>query len=208
MVDFQSRESRRGHDNEDEESEQAKQAETEPDSSEMDPGELVAEGSSNGEVTDEGLGVAVVRVNGEFTVEDDRAGAAAIEVLEQEDYEVPTREVVAADYDNVQQTIGGLVVRDDVDAIVTLGGVGVGPDEVTVEAVRALVEKILPGFGELFRTIARESNVTGIVRNRTTAGLVDGVPVFCLPETEDAARIGLADIALPELEALVAEAGE
>lgn len=210
MVDFQSRESRRGNkDDEDEDEEEAsEQAETEPESSEFEPGETVSEEPSDEEVAEEGLGVAVVRVDGEVTVEEDRAGAAAVEVLEREGYEVPTREVVAADFDNVQQNIGGLIVRDDVHAIVTLGGIGVGPDEVTVEAARALFDKTLPGFGELFRTMARESNGTGVVRNRTTAGVVDGVPVFCLPETEDAARIGLADIALPELEPLVAQAGE
>lgn len=206
MVDFQSRESRRGHDDEDEddEEEESVQAGSEPASTEPEPEETVGEADA-GDSADE-LGVAVVRVNGEVTVEDDRAGAAAVEILEREGYEIPTREVVAADFDNVQQNLGGLVGRKDVHAIVTLGGDGVGPDEVTVGAARGLFDKTLPGFGELFRTMARESIGTGVVRTRTIAGLVDEVPVFCLPETEDAARLGLADIALPELETLVAEA--
>lgn len=207
MVDFQSRDSRRDYDD-DEDDEESEEADSEPDSSDIELEESVDEEPAVGDVGDEDIGVAVVRVNGEVTVEDDRAGAAAIEVLEREGHEVATREVVAADFDNVQQNLGGLVVRDDVQAIVTLGGEGVGPEEETVDAARALFDKTLPGFGELFRTMARESIGTGVVRTRTTAGVVDGVPVFCLPETADAARLGLADIALPELESLVAESSE
>jgi len=211
MVDFQSRDSRRGRGDEDEADETEEAEESPSESHPQSDGEADAslDEEAVGEAGDGGgIGVAVVTVNGDVTVEEDRAGAAAVEVLEDAGHGVPARDVVAADFDHVQQTLGGLVVRGDVDAIVTLGGDGVGPEDVTVGAARGLFEKTLPGFGELFRSMARESIGTGVVRTRTTAGVLDGVPVFCLPETADAARLGLEDIALPELETLVAECAE
>ena len=209
MVDFQSRDSRRGRgdedDGEEDEGEDSPSG-TEPDSGTGSDVAVAEEPATEGE--EAGIGVAVVTVNGDVDVESDRAGAAAVEALEEAGHRVPARDVVAADFDHVQQTLGGLVGRGDVDALVTLGGDGVGPDDVTIGATRGLFEKTLPGFGELFRSMARESIGTGVIRTRTTAGVIDGVPVFCLPETADAARLGLEDIALPELETLVAECAE
>ena len=211
MVDFQSRDSRRGPGDEDEGDEVAETEESPSEShpeSDVESEATVDDGTADGAGDEGGIGVAVVTVNGGVAVEDDRAGTAAVEVLQTAGHGVPTRDVVAADFDHVQQTLGGLVVRGDVDAIVTLGGDGPGPDDVAVGAARGLFEKSLPGFGELFRSMARESTGTGVIRTRTTAGILDGVPVFCLPETADAARLGLEDIALPELETLVEECRE
>jgi molybdenum cofactor biosynthesis protein B len=165
--------------------------------------ETHAAGVTTGAATE--LGVAVVTVGDDVTVETDRAGTAAMDMIDANDYDVAIREVIAGEYDNVQQTLGGLVVRDDVDAIVTLGGDGVGPADVTVDAARTLFDKELPAFGELFRARAGESIGTRVLHTRTCAGIMDGVPVFCLPGSAEAAQLGLEEIVLPEIDALVDE---
>ena len=151
------------------------------------------------------VGVAVVTVSTSRTLEDDPAGDAIAAAVEEEN-ELVTRELVPDEYDEVQGTVDALASREDVDCIVTTGGTGVTPDDVTIEAVRPLFAKELPGFGELFRARSREDIGTRVVATRATGGIADGVAVFCLPGSEDAARLG-AEIVVAEAAHLVGLAG-
>jgi molybdenum cofactor biosynthesis protein B len=141
---------------------------------------------------------AVVTVSSTRSREDDTAGDAIEAALRDSGAEIPTRDVIRDDFDNVQSAVDALVGRDDVDVVVTTGGTGVTPDDVTVEAIRPLFEKELPGFGELFRRLSFEEIGTKVVGTRAVAGIADGVPVFCLPGSENAARLGTEEIIVEE----------
>jgi molybdenum cofactor biosynthesis protein B len=145
------------------------------------------------------LGVAVVTVSSTRTHEDDPSGDVIESAVESAGHEVVTREIIDDDYDGIQSSVDTLVDRTDVDAVVTTGGTGVTPDDVTIEATRPLFDKELPGFGELFRGLSREDIGTRVVGTRATAGIAGGVPVFCLPGSENAARLGIDDVVLPEV---------
>ncbi|WP_318568438.1 MogA/MoaB family molybdenum cofactor biosynthesis protein [Salinigranum marinum] len=138
----------------------------------------------------ETLGVAVLTVSSSRSLDDDPAGDAVSHAFESAGHEVVTRDLVGDDYDGVQSALGSLAKRDDVDAVVTSGGTGVTPDDVTVEAAERLFAKRLPGFGELFRRESYDEVGVMIVATRATAGIVENVPVFCLPGSENAARLG------------------
>jgi molybdenum cofactor biosynthesis protein B len=144
------------------------------------------------------VGAAVLTISTSRSLEDDPAGDVIAAAFEASGDEIVTRELVGDDYDGVQGAVDALVDRDDVDVVVTTGGTGVTPDDVTVEAVEPLLEKELPGFGELFRELSRAEISTRVVATRATAGVVDGVPVFCLPGSEDAARLGTERIVVEE----------
>ena len=144
------------------------------------------------------LGVAVVTVSSSRSLDDDPAGDAIAELVEGAGDEVVIRELVRDEYDGVQDAVDRLVDREDTDCVVTTGGTGVTPDDVTVEAVEPLFEKRLPGFGELFRTLSYEEIGTKVVGTRAVAGVADGVPVFCLPGSENAARLGAGEIIVEE----------
>ncbi|WP_435346221.1 MogA/MoaB family molybdenum cofactor biosynthesis protein [Haloarchaeobius sp. HRN-SO-5] len=143
------------------------------------------------------LGVAVVTVSTSRTVDDDPSGDYVVSAVEDAGHQVVVRELVGDDYDGVQGIVDRLVRRDDVDLVVTTGGTGVTPDDVTVEAVRPLFERELPGFGELFRRLSYEEIGARVVATRATAGLDEGVLVCCLPGSEAAVRLGVDDIVLP-----------
>ncbi|MFC7096749.1 MogA/MoaB family molybdenum cofactor biosynthesis protein [Halobaculum marinum] len=144
------------------------------------------------------LGYAVVTVSTSRSHEDDPAGDAIEAAVADAGDEAVVREIIADDFDGVQETVDRLIDRDDVDCVVTTGGTGVTPDDVTVEAVTPLFDKELPGFGELFRSLSREEIGTMVVGTRATAGVADGVPVFCLPGSENAARLGSEAIIVEE----------
>jgi molybdenum cofactor biosynthesis protein B len=144
------------------------------------------------------LGVAVLTVSSSRSLDDDRAGDAIAEILEGAGHEVSLRELLRDEYDGVQDAVDRFVGRDDTDCVVTTGGTGVTPDDVTVGAVEPLFDKRLPGFGELFRRLSYEEIGTKVVGTRAVAGIADGVPVFCLPGSENAARLGVGDIVVAE----------
>jgi molybdenum cofactor biosynthesis protein B len=146
----------------------------------------------------ETLGAGIVTVSSSRTLDDDPAGDAIAAAFEAAGHEVVTRELVPDDYDRVQATLRNVARRGDVDVVVSTGGTGVTPDDVTVEAANPLFEKTLPGFGELFRRLSYDEIGTRIVGTRAAAGIVEGTPVFCLPGSENAARLGAAEVIVPE----------
>ncbi|GAA0226630.1 molybdenum cofactor biosynthesis protein MoaB [Halobacterium noricense] len=153
------------------------------------------------------LGFGVVTVSSSRSLDEDAGGDAIAELVENDGHDMVTRELVDDDYDSVQKTVDNLVGRKDVDVVVTTGGTGVTPDDVTIEAATPLLEKELPGFGELFRSLSYDEIGTKIVGTRTTAGVVDGVVVCCLPGSESAVRLGTEEILLPEVSHLVGLSG-
>jgi molybdenum cofactor biosynthesis protein B len=149
------------------------------------------------------LGVAVVTVSSSRTREDDPSGDAIQSLVEESTHEVVTRELVGDDLDGVQRAVLALTAREDVDVVVTTGGTGVTPDDVTIEAVEPLFDKELPGFGELFRILSYEDVGTRALGSRATAGISEGVAVFCLPGSEAAVELGMEELVLAEAGHLV-----
>jgi molybdenum cofactor biosynthesis protein B len=221
MVDFQSRDTRRtlGGDDEDEEAGGDEdevdagaadaESETAPDS-ETDTATAADSAGEDGEEAPDAVPVPeemtyALATVGSPTGDIDPADAA-VPALDGTEARVVTRRSVEASLDAVQSTVGGLVDRPDVAAVITFGGVGVRPGDVTPEAVEPLLDKRMDGFGELYRVLAHEREGTAVVRARVTAGLVGDVPVFCLPGDPDAARHGVEGLVLAEAEAIVEEA--
>ncbi|MFC6733507.1 MULTISPECIES: molybdenum cofactor biosynthesis protein B [unclassified Haladaptatus] len=147
----------------------------------------------------ETVGVAIVTVSTTRSLDDDPAGDAIAEAFEGAGHTVATRELIDDNFDGIQQTVDRLVGRDDVNVVVTTGGTGVTPDDVTIEAISPLMEKELPGFGELFRRLSFDEIGTRVVGTRAAAGIADGVPVFALPGSENAACLGANEVIVPEV---------
>lgn len=210
MVDFQSRDTRRAPTDD---------GGTDPDES-TEAGADGSEQAGNDGATDDGdresdegggaedLSYAVVRVTEEGSVEDDGTGDAVVEKLEDGPRTVATRNLVRPGYDGLQNVAVALTDRADVDAIVFVGGTGVEPSDLTVDALDPLFDKHLPGFGELFRRYATDAVGTAALGTRATAGIVDGMPVFVVPGDADAARMAVDRLVVPEAPALVADARE
>lgn len=198
MVDFQSREPRTRTDEDDSDSEPA-ETESEPTDEQTDEAASEAE-------TDEQVAYAVVTVTAERSIGEDTQGDTVVEVLEESGATVVTRDLIQPSYDGIQSTLTTLAERRDVDAVITIGGTGVEPDDVTIDALDRLFEKRLPGFGELLRRLAYDQHGTAVVGTRSTAGVIDGAPVFAVPGTIDGAILATEDIIIPEAPALVDDA--
>lgn len=203
MIDFQSRDTGRGRDEEEEESDGGDSESTEDRDEHSETG-----GDHHGHADHdhhdhhdhdvETVSAAVVTVSSSRSLDDDPAGETIAAALENAGHEVVTREIVGDEFRRIQNTVEDLCDRSDVDIVVTTGGTGVTPDDVTIEAVSPLFDKELPGFGELFRILSHEEIGTKIIGTRATGGITDGVPVFCLPGSQNAARLGAEQLIVKE----------
>jgi molybdenum cofactor biosynthesis protein B len=90
-------------------------------------------------------------------------------------------------------------LRSDAEAILITGGTGISPTDVTIEGITPILEKELPGFGELFRKISYDTIGSAAMMTRATAGVVKGKPIFCLPGSPDAVKTAVTKLILPEL---------
>ena len=90
----------------------------------------------------------------------------------------------------IQAACRAQLAREGVHTIVVTGGTGMTPRDVTPEAVEALFEKPIPGFGELFRMLSYQKIGTSTVQSRATAGVAGGTYLFALPGSTGACRDG------------------
>ncbi len=149
---------------------------------------------------------AVVTVSDTRTLETDTGGAAVAELLEQAQHPVVAREVVADERGSIAAAVHAALSRDDVRALILTGGTGVAPRDVTPEAVEPLLDRVVPGFGELFRALSYQEIGSGALLSRALAGIASGKPVFVIPGSRGAVRLAMERLILPELGHLAAEA--
>ena len=89
--------------------------------------------------------------------------------------------------------------------ILTNGGTGIARRDSTFEAIDALIEKRLPGFGELFRMLSYAEIGPAAMLSRATAGTIGGALVFCMPGSTGAVRLAMEKLIIPELPHLIWE---
>ncbi len=149
---------------------------------------------------------AVVTVSDTRTLETDSGGALAEELLVAAGHPVVARSIVRDEGAAIEAALRELLSRDDVRAVVLTGGTGVAPRDVTPDTVEPLLERVVPGFGELFRLLSYEEIGSAALLSRALAGLVAGRVVFVLPGSRGAVRLALEKLVVPELAHLAGEA--
>ncbi|WP_135302421.1 MogA/MoaB family molybdenum cofactor biosynthesis protein [Haloarcula amylovorans] len=140
--------------------------------------------------------VGVLTVSSSRSLESDSAGDAIETALEDADHEVLDRQLVTDDAPAIADAVAA-ALDNGADVVVTTGGTGLTEDDVTVEAAGALFDREIPGFGELFRWLSYEEVGPMAMASRATAGVVDDRLVFCLPGSENAARLGSEELIAP-----------
>jgi len=140
---------------------------------------------------------------------DDPSGDLIVKLLEKTGHRVVFRVVVPDDRVLIGQRVGNALGMKDVDAVITCGGTGVSLSDVTIETVRPLMRKTLPGFGEFFRRLSYDEIGSAALLSRALAGVADkGKIVFCIPGSPQAVRLCLEKLILPEVGHILKHARE
>lgn len=149
---------------------------------------------------------AVITVSDSRTLRTDQSGPLICALLEREGHEVLARELLPNDEPKVRDVVARLVARADLEAVILTGGTGLGSRDRSVEAVQPLIEKEIPGFGELFRLLSfREQIGTSAILTRAFAGSAQGKLVVVLPGSRAAVELALERILLAEIPHLMRE---
>jgi molybdenum cofactor biosynthesis protein B len=125
--------------------------------------------------------IAVLTVSDTRTVATDRSGNTLVQRITSAGHVVPVREVVTDDADAIEVVLRRWIADPQVDAVISTGGTGITGRDVTPEAFARVLEKELPGFGELFRMISYEKIGSSAMLSRAVGGVAGGTYLFALP---------------------------
>ena len=136
----------------------------------------------------------------------DESGDLIVKTLHTSGHTVAMQRLITDNKNMIQKTIREMLTSPKVDAIITIGGTGITPADVTIEAVRPLLEKQLPGFGELFRQLTYQEIGSAALMSRAVGGVAKGKAIFCLPGSPHAVKLCLEKLILPETAHIVLHA--
>ena len=184
------------------------------------------------EFTDRPLTVAVITVSDTRTKETDKGGARVEELAREAGFEVVSRQIVKDNIDEIQGAIHPaftgnydeeVLVFDTstnnavrawtyvsnvsgADIIISTGGTGIAKRDVSIEAVQPLLDKEIPGFGELFRFLSYRDDIgTKALASRAIGGVKDHTILFAIPGSVGAVTLAMKELILPEVKHLKRE---
>jgi molybdenum cofactor biosynthesis protein B len=137
--------------------------------------------------------------------EDDHSGRLIESLLNEAGHSQVASMIVKNDPKGLRDVVKKLC-EEEIDLIVMTGGTGLGRKDQTIEAIRPLLDKVLPGFGELFRNLSFQEVGSAALMSRALCGTAKGKVVVCLPGSEHAVRLALTKLLIPEAQHLVWQA--
>ena len=141
----------------------------------------------------------VLTVSDTRTEANDTGGQAIRELLGTSGHVVTGHAIVRDEPDEVTLAVRTELANGQSQVIITTGGTGITSRDGTFEAIDRLLDKRLPGFGELFRMISFEEIGAAAMLSRATAGSAARKAIFVLPGSPDAVRLAMSKLILPEL---------
>ncbi|PPR44502.1 MAG: Molybdenum cofactor biosynthesis protein B [Alphaproteobacteria bacterium MarineAlpha5_Bin8] len=136
------------------------------------------------------INIGLITISDTRTLENDKSGNLLNERIINFGHKIEIRKIIKDDIEIIKNTISDLTKNKNIDAIITTGGTGLTGRDSTPEAVIVLSEKIIDGFGELFRQISYEKIGTSTIQSRAIAGLANHTYIFSLPGSPNACKDG------------------
>jgi len=146
------------------------------------------------------VNIAVLTVSDTRTLADDRSGDTLVERLTAAGHKLADRAMVKDDAAVIADQFRQWINDPAVDCIISTGGTGVTGRDVTPEALDAVAEKIIPGFGEMFRWISFQKIKSSTIQSRACAGVANGTYIFVLPGSTGACKDGWDEILVHQLD--------
>lgn len=138
---------------------------------------------------------------------EDLSGSRMYTQVRENGHEVVSYTLVPDDAAFIRDLISRMI-DENVDVIVTSGGTGLSPDDVTIEAISPLFHKEIHGFGEYFRYLSIGQIGSSVVLTRACAGIVKNKVIFCLPGSPNAVDLAFSEVILPEAGHILKHAGK
>ncbi|MEA5497356.1 MogA/MoaB family molybdenum cofactor biosynthesis protein [Limnoraphis robusta] len=157
------------------------------------------------DASDVPVNCAVITVSDTRTPETDKSGQLIQSLLKKAGYQIQDYLILPDEPQEIRSKVLGFCQRRDLDALMINGGTGIAPRDTTYDALERIFEKILPGFGEIFRSLSYAEIGSRAIASRAVAGICQGTLVFSLPGSTNAVKLAMEKLILPELTHLVTQ---
>ncbi|HET9032602.1 MAG TPA: molybdenum cofactor biosynthesis protein B [Dokdonella sp.] len=147
------------------------------------------------------LTLCVLTVSDSRTAANDTSGDYLVEVLKEAGHRLHERDIVKDNRYQMRAIVSQWIANDSVHGILITGGTGFTGRDSTPEAIEPLLDKLMPGFGEMFRAVSIEEIGTSSLQSRAFAGLANQTFIFCLPGSTSACRTAWEKIIESQLDA-------
>lgn len=147
---------------------------------------------------------AVITVSDTRTIDTDRSGQLIQQLLSESGHRVEHYAIVPDEPDQIRSQLAALS-HSAIEAIIINGGTGIAPRDTTYDAIANLLQKTLPGFGEIFRFLSYQEIGSRAMASRAIAGVYGGKLIFSVPGSSNAVKLAVETLILPELVHLVTQ---
>ncbi|MUV39320.1 Molybdopterin adenylyltransferase [Lentibacillus sp. JNUCC-1] len=149
----------------------------------------------------------IITVSDSRTLYTDKSGQLMEQLLIDANHKIAGRNVVHDDIASIRNAVVSATLMSDVDAVLINGGTGMAGRDVTIEAVEPMLEKEMPGFGEIFRMLSYQKDIgSAAILSRAIAGIRGFTPIFAVPGSSGAVKLAMNELIIPELTHIVNEA--
>ncbi|MBT2972147.1 MAG: molybdenum cofactor biosynthesis protein B [gamma proteobacterium symbiont of Ctena orbiculata] len=146
------------------------------------------------------LNIAVLTVSDTRTEENDKSGLKLKTLLEETGHRLAEKVIVPDDIYRIREVVSKWIADGDIQIAITTGGTGLTGRDGTPEAVSPLLDKVIDGFGEMFRVLSYETIGTSTLQSRTLAGVANRTFIFCLPGSTGACMDGWSKLISAQLD--------
>lgn len=134
------------------------------------------------------LNIAVLTASDSRSESDDKSGTLLVKFLTDVGHRLADKTIVADDKYLIREVISRWIADESIQVVLTTGGTGVTGRDGTPEAVTPLLDKVIDGFGETFRSLSYQTIGTSTLQSRAIAGVANGTYIFCLPGSPGACK--------------------
>ncbi|MFM9107617.1 MAG: molybdenum cofactor biosynthesis protein B [Chloroflexota bacterium] len=164
--------------------------------------------ASHREAAPRSIRCAVLTISDTRTPETDASGRLIRDLLAGEGHQAVAAEIVPDDPGRIRSTLSGWIADPAIQAVLTNGGTGIAARDTTYDAIAAMLDKRIDGFGELFRMLSYQEIGAAAMLSRAVAGVAGGTVIVAMPGSSNAVRLAMTALVLPELGHLVYEVGK
>ena len=146
---------------------------------------------------------AVITVSDTRNQETDKSGQIIKKLLADSNHQIVDYDILKDEPTKIKVKIINLAQNSQLDVLIFNGGTGIAPRDNTYDAISSLLDKTIPGFGELFRYLSYQEIGSRAIASRATAGVYRNKLLFSLPGSSNAVKLAMSELIIPEITHLV-----
>ena len=140
------------------------------------------------------INISLITISDTRTLDDDTSGDLLNERIEKFGHKILIRKIIKDDVTEIKKTLTEIANNDLIDVIITTGGTGLTGRDSTPDVVESISDKIISGFGELFRQLSYSKIGTSTIQSRAIGAIIQGKYIFSLPWSTSACKDAWDDI--------------